>query len=214
MRLVNLLAELVPEKCTGCSICEKVCPTLSIKMEPNPNGSKPKKLPVIDAATCVGCWACEQRCPEYSLVMVKHPNPHTVSVSLDGVDYAEVEALCRKAKFHPEQVLCFCTVTRAEEVAAAILKGQDTPEKLSATTGIRTGCKVECVQPILRLLEAAGKEYKPVKDGWQTMGRTPTIWEIPQEIKEKYNSRGFYFDDDINLMNEIANAPLSKEGDE
>lgn len=214
MRLVNLLAELIPEKCTGCTICEKVCPTLSITMQKNPNGTKPKNLPVIDTNTCVGCWACEQRCPEYALVMVKNPNPHTVQVSTEGLDYAQIEAICRKAKFHPEQVICFCTVTRAEEVVAAILKGCDTPEKLSAATGVRTGCKVECVQPILRLLEAAGKEYKPVPGGWQTMGRTPTIWDIPEEIKEKYNSRGFYFNEDIKIMEEVANAPLSKEDEE
>jgi bacterioferritin-associated ferredoxin len=50
-----------------------------------------------------------------------------------------------------EQVLCYCTGTRAEEVAAAILGGADTPEKISSQTGIRTGCTIECIQTILRL---------------------------------------------------------------
>lgn len=204
MRLINLLAELIPENCTGCSICEKVCPTLAIKMVKNEPGAKPRNLPVIDTATCVGCWGCEQRCPDDALRMVKHPAPYTVGVSLEGVDYDKVEEICRKARLHPQQVICFCTVTRAEEVAAGILKGYTTPEQLSYQTGIRTGCKVECTQPLLRLIHAAGLPLEPVKNGWQWMGLTPTVWDIPAEIKEKYASRGFYFEDDIRLLEEIV----------
>jgi NAD-dependent dihydropyrimidine dehydrogenase PreA subunit len=214
LRLINLLAELIEENCTGCTICEKVCPTLAITMIKNEPDRKPKNLPLIDTSTCVGCWACEQRCPDDALRMVKHPEPYTVGVSLDGVDYAEVEALCRKAKLHPEQVICFCTVTRADEVAAGILKGHTTPEALSYWTGIRTGCKVECTQPLLRLVEASGHKLEPVKNGWQWMGRTPTVWEIPEEIKQKYASRGFYFDEDIKLMDEIINSPVAQKKEE
>ena len=152
MRLVNLMAELIEEECTGCSICVKVCPTLAIEMTTNRKPDGPKKLPEISVDDCVGCWACEQRCPFGALRMVRHPAPHTIGVSVDDVDYEEVIELCEKAHLHPEQVVCFCTVTRAEEVAAAILKGCRTPEQLSARTGIRTGCKVECAQPLLRLL--------------------------------------------------------------
>lgn len=210
MRLINLLAELVVENCTGCTICEKVCPTLAISMAPNPSGKEPKQLPVIDEARCVGCWACEQRCPFEALRMVRHPAPYTVGVATDDIDYRLIEELCRKARLNPEQVVCFCTVTRAEEVAAAILKGYRTPEELSYHTGIRTGCKVECTQPLLRLLEAAGASLEPtLKRGWQLYGRTITAWEIPATVKEKYTRRGFYFEDDLHLLDLISK---SKEG--
>ncbi len=212
MRLINLLAELVESNCTGCTICEKVCPTLAIKMVPNDNPGGPKNLPLIDTGVCVGCWACEQRCPFEALRMVRHPQPYTVGVAVDDVDRNLILELCQKARVHPEQVLCFCTVTRADEVAAAILKGIRTPEELSYHTGIRTGCKVECTQPLLRLLEAAGADLTPtLKHGWQLYGRTITAWEIPEEVKARYSKRGFYFEEDLKLLNQVTTA-WQKEG--
>lgn len=88
--------------------------------------------------------------------MVKREEPFTVGVDVSRFDGAKILALCEKAHFHPQQVLCYCVGVRAEEVAAAILDGADTPEEISSRTGIRTGCTIECIQPILRLLEAAG----------------------------------------------------------
>ncbi len=205
MRLVNLMAELIEEKCTGCSICVKVCPTMAVHMRANQKPGGPKQLPEISVEVCVGCGACEQRCPFGALRMVRHPAPHTIGVSTEDVDYEDIIELCEKAHLHPEQVVCFCTTTRAEEIAAAILKGYHTPEALSAHTGVRTGCKVECAQPLLRLLEAAGVEFKPnLKEGWQLYGRTITAWEFPNSVKEKYASRGFYFDEDLKLMTEVT----------
>lgn len=207
MRRINLLAELVEENCTGCTICAKVCPTLAIEMVANDKPAGPKKLALIHTEHCVGCKACEQRCPFDALVMVRHPQPYTVGVSTEDVEREKILELCAKARLHPEQIVCFCTTTRAEEVAAAILKELDTPEKLSYHTGIRTGCTVECTQPLLRLLEAAGAPLMPTfKEGWQLYGRTMTAWEIPAEVKAKYASRGFYFDDDVQLMNRIVGA--------
>jgi bacterioferritin-associated ferredoxin len=129
-------------------------------------------------------------------------------VDLDGLDYEEIKELCLKARFHPEQIVCYCTATRADEVAGAILLGARTPDDISYMTGIRTGCKVECIQPILRLLEAAGIQPEPVPGGWQWYGRTVTAWEIPEHVKQKYASRGFYFDEDIELLNRVVSAPL------
>jgi formate hydrogenlyase subunit 6/NADH:ubiquinone oxidoreductase subunit I/bacterioferritin-associated ferredoxin len=205
MRLINLLVELIEENCTGCSICVKVCPTLAMEMVPYAKPGGPKQIVAIKEDKCVGCWACEQRCPFDALRMVRHPSPYTVGVSPDAVDRQQIEALCHKARLNPEQVVCFCTTTRAEEVAAAILKGYHTPEELSYHTGIRTGCKVECTQPLLRLIEAAGLPLTPaLKHGWQLYGRTITAWEVPEQVKAKYAGRGFYFDDDINLLNRIV----------
>ncbi len=207
MRLINLLAELVEENCTGCTICVKVCPTLAMEMVPNDKPGGPKQIVAIDTAKCVGCWACEQRCPFEALRMVRHPAPYNVGVSAEEVDRELILELCQKAHLHPEQVLCFCTVTRAEEVAAAIIKGLHTPEELSYHTGIRTGCKVECTQPLLRLLEAAGVALTPtLKEGWQLYGRTITAWEVPAAVKAKYASRGFYFEEDLKLMNQVTTA--------
>ena len=204
MRVVNQLAKVDTEKCNGCQTCAKVCPVLAIKIV--------DKRPVINSEMCRGCANCEQRCPEYAMAMVKREVPFTIYVDPTTVDSAELAALCAKARLNPEQIICYCTTTRAEEVAAAILKGAKSPEEISLQTGIRTGCKVECIQPVLRLLDAAGIE--PVRpDGFQWYGRTPTIWDIPEEVKKKYSSKGFYFDEDIKLLNQVAEAKTKGKED-
>ncbi|WP_027718370.1 (2Fe-2S)-binding protein [Desulfovirgula thermocuniculi] len=205
MKVVNLLAVVEAEKCKGCRTCERVCPVLAIKVV--------NRKAVVDAARCRGCAACEQRCPDYAITMAKRDEPVVVAVSTEGLDYAQVVDLCRRARLHPEQIVCYCTATRAEEVAAAILRGARSPEEVSFMTGARTGCKVECIQPILRLLEAAGVTPAPPKGGWQWYGRTPTVWEIPEGVKQKYTGRGFYFDEDIKLLNRVIEAPLQGGSD-
>ncbi|MDA8406833.1 MAG: 4Fe-4S binding protein [Deltaproteobacteria bacterium] len=200
MKLVTLKPVVDIEKCKGCKTCVKVCPVLAMSME--------EKLAVVNVGLCRGCGDCEQRCPEYAITMVLREEPAMAKVEIEGIDYQEIVNLCRKARFHPEQVICYCTATRADEVAAAIMRGAKTPDEISFVTGIRTGCKVECIQPILRILEAAGIEPKPSPGGWQWYGRTITAWEIPEEVKKKYANRGFYFDEDIDLLNRVINAPL------
>jgi bacterioferritin-associated ferredoxin len=95
---------------------------------------------------------------------------------------------------------------RAEEVAAAILGGAKTPEEISSLTGIRTGCTIECIQPLLRLIQAAGIELKRNENGWQWYGVTATAWTLPEEVKQKYNSRGFFFEEDKELLDRVEHA--------
>jgi len=204
VRVINMFAEVDSVKCTGCRTCEKVCPTLSIKVQ----GEKDGKKAAVALSTCVGCGACSERC-QFGAVSLKNLEvPRTIRVDSSVVDRKKVSDLCLKAKLHPEQVLCFCTGTRAEEVAAAILLGASSPEEISRTVGARTGCKVECIQPILRLLVAAGRELRPVEGGWQWYGLTPTVWDIPESVVKKYSSRGFYFKEDRALFKKLLEAKI------
>ena len=200
MKLVDLMPVVDTGKCKGCKTCVRVCPVLAVKIE--------GKVAVVDLDRCRGCADCEQRCPEYAIAMVRRPEPVSVGVNVDELDYQRIRELCLKARFHPEQTVCYCTGTRADEVAGAILLGAKTPEDVSFMTGLRTGCKVECIEPVLRLLEAAGIHPEPVLDGWQWYGRTVTAWEIPEHVKQKYASRGFYFDEDIEILDRVVSAPL------
>lgn len=204
LRVINMFAEVDPVKCTGCRTCERVCPTLSIKV----SGGKDKKKADVNLRTCVGCGACSERCQFGAVILKNLDVPRTIKVDTKAVDGKKITDLCLRAKLHPEQVVCFCTGTRAEEVAAAILLGASSPEEISRTVGARTGCKVECIQPILRLLVAAGKELKPVEEGWQWYGLTPTIWDIPESVVKKYSSRGFYFKEDRALFKKLLDSKI------
>lgn len=200
MKKVTLLSKVDRDKCRGCRTCEKVCPVLAIKIV--------DRKAVVDADRCRGCANCEQRCPFDAVIMIKRENPIEVGVDVNSVDYNDITALCMKAHIHPEQTVCYCVGVRAEEVAAAILKGAKTPEEVSLATGARTGCTIECIQPILRLLEAAGHELKPIKGGWQWYGRTVTAWDLPESVKQKYSSRGFYFEEDKLVLDKIVDGSV------
>jgi ferredoxin len=189
-------------KCTGCRTCERVCPVLAVKVV--------EKKATVDIDRCRGCAACEQRCPSYALTMARRAEPVHVGVAVEPDMMPMIRQICARARIHPEYIVCYCTATRAEEVVAAILKGAATPEEVSLATGARTGCKVECIQPILRLLEAAGIAPRRA-EGWQWYGRTATAWEIPSEVKRRFSKRGFYFDDDIKLLEKVAGAPPTEQ---
>lgn len=204
MKVIEWMSVVNEEKCKACRTCEKVCPVLAIRVE--------NKTAVVDADRCVGCGNCEQRCPFYAINMVKRSEPKVIGVDVKDVDYSQITELCLKAKLGTEQIICYCNEVRAEEVAAAIIKGAKTPEEISLMTGARTGCTIECIEPILRLLEAAGLQATPPANGWQWYGRTPTVWEISGEVKAKYAKRGFHFDDDVKVLDEVVQSSLKKEG--
>lgn len=197
MKRVTLTAVVDRDLCIGCKLCEKVCPVYAITVTE-------KKAVVPDDRKCLGCANCADRCPRYAIKMVERDDPFDVGVDVRQFDPEKIRELCLKAHFNPEQVLCYCVGTRAEEVAAALLAGATTPEEISAMTGMRTGCTIECIQPLLRMVEAAGHELRPDPNGFQWYGTTATAWTIPETVKEKYNSRGFYFDEDRELLDKIA----------
>lgn len=49
----------IPENCTGCAACMKVCPNKAITVK--------KKKSVIDRERCIGCFECMHACPEHAI---------------------------------------------------------------------------------------------------------------------------------------------------
>lgn len=48
------------QHCTGCRVCEQICPRHCISMEPDPEGFL---YPHIDTTSCVECGLCVKHCP-------------------------------------------------------------------------------------------------------------------------------------------------------
>ena len=201
MKVVNVHSQVIPELCKGCKTCQMVCPVYAVAV--SREGGKPRVD--IDLKKCVGCWNCEQRCPEHAIRMVPC-EPYTLTTDVSRFDYGEIKALCRKARFHPKQVVCYCSASRAEELAAAILGGAKTPDAVVLATGIGAGCGIECNQPVQRFLEAAGVRFERVKESYQWYGRTATVWEVSPEVKARHAT--FRFVEDGKLMDRIADAPV------
>lgn len=204
MKTVNIHAQVDMELCKGCMTCEKVCPVFAVKVKKEDGRLKVD----INEDICVGCMNCEQRCPEQAISM-KPCSPYDLATDVSQFDYEQIKDLCRRAHFHPKQVVCYCTATRAEEVAAAILAGAKTPPELVLATGVNAGCGIECNQTIMRFLNAAGITYERPKLSYQWYGRTITAWEVPESLKQAQPV--FRFDGDLEIFDSVVNAPIRSE---
>lgn len=194
MRTICTYASINYEKCKFCRTCFNVCPTLAISLA--------ESKPYIDIDSCFGCKACESRCPHKAITMKQREKTRLLNVQIEDADREKIASICLKAGYHSRQMVCFCTRTRAGEVAAAVIKGAKTPAEISRMTGIRSGCTVECIEPQLRILEAAGVKFEAAP-GWQWYGKTPSITDIPKDVQKKFQGRGFYFEEDIKLKEKL-----------
>jgi ferredoxin len=180
-RTVTLLAEIIDEKCTGCDLCIKVCPTLALSLrdrKPSEMG-KGKKIAEVDPEACYNVQNCVEICPHEAIVMRELEQPFTVRTDVTRVDPAAIQDLAARAGYPITSAMCVCTETTVEEICAAILLGADTPAKLSLATGVRTGCTEICAHGVLKLLAAAGHTSPPeeVAGGWQHYDLCGTLWE-------------------------------------
>lgn len=201
MKFVNVHAKVDMDLCKGCKNCQMVCPVYAVSVKRQKGEIEVK----IDEKRCVGCWNCEQRCPEHAIQMISC-EPYRLWTDVSQFDYQEIEMLCRRAHFNPKQLVCYCSGSRAEELAAAILGGAKTPDAVVLATGIGAGCGIECNQPVLRFLEAAGLGFERREQSYQWYGRTMTAWEVPLEVKADFPV--FRFDEDRQLFDRIVNAPV------
>jgi heterodisulfide reductase subunit A len=58
IRVESSIAQVNEDKCSGCSLCEVVCPYKSIRVEVTPKGRKAKVI----SSTCKGCGTCAATC--------------------------------------------------------------------------------------------------------------------------------------------------------
>lgn len=200
MKLVTQNARFHPEKCLGCKACARVCPTQAFTFPDHRTAGKP--LPMYKVQDCRGCVACEQRCPAAAITIEKIEKPFTVGVDPRELDREQMAGICRKARVHPRQIVCFCTNTTAAEVVAAILKGAQTPEAISLMTGARTGCGIGCIQSLIKLLNASGHTVRS-NEMPEYYGEGASLWDLGAEVENRYKGLGYHFEEDRQLLREI-----------
>ena len=194
---VTLVAEIIGENCTGCRLCEQVCPTVAITMRKRTDDEigPGKNIAIMHDEFCYNVQACLEICPDEAIVMRELAEPFEVRVDTKAVDQQELVGLCKKANLSPRMTVCPCTTTTAAELAAAVLQGASTPDELSRMTGVRTGCSELCLQPIFDILAAGGHtgmERNP-RSGFQWYGRAGDLFSqvqadgtLSREIEEKF----------------------------
>lgn len=195
---VRLVAKIIADKCTGCRLCEQVCPTVAIGMRPRREDElgPSRNLAVLDPDACYNAQGCVELCADDAIEMVELEEPFEVGLNVqDDVDDDAIKALCKRSGYSPTMQICVCTDTCAGDIAAAVLDGAHSPEAISLATGARTGCQELCLQPILRILAKAGHDdiERNPKTGFQWYGHSAILWDqlqadgsMPDELKELY----------------------------
>lgn len=162
-RLVHQIAEILPDRCTGCALCTFTCPTAAIRMVDRPPElpGPSRKLAVIEELACYNAQNCLELCPDEAIRMVDLDEARLVGDDVPPGDPDEVLVLCMTAGLLPDARICYCSEVSAAELASAILAGAHSPDALARATGARTGCTEICVEPTLKLLEVAGHGDAP-----------------------------------------------------
>jgi NAD-dependent dihydropyrimidine dehydrogenase PreA subunit len=206
---VMMVAEILGENCTGCNLCSLVCPTSAIEMRPRRDDEPgpSRTIAVLGEDDCYNAQNCLEMCPDAAIVMRPLDEPFEVGVVVEDANADAVAALCHQARLLPDQLVCVCTDTQARELAASIVLGASAPEEVALATGARTGCTEICLDPILRLLAAAGHGDAPRKpaQGYQWYGVPGQMMEhvgadgkIDPELQELYPH--FPWEKDINAL--------------
>jgi heterodisulfide reductase subunit A len=71
-------AEIDENKCSGCKICNNLCPYLAIKFD------EEKKVSVIYEALCKGCGTCVSACPSEA-IRAKHFQNKQIIAEIEGI---------------------------------------------------------------------------------------------------------------------------------
>ena len=154
---LQFLPHVDEEKCTGCKLCERVCPAGAIEMK--------EKKATIDVDRCIDCQRCIDRCKkENAISRIPRPSEVVRYVDHTDLDQEQIKLFCQKAGILPDLPVCGCTRTTGREAVAAILKGAKTPEDICAMTGLRAGCGLYCLTRIFQVFEACGIELDAPKD--------------------------------------------------
>jgi Fe-S-cluster-containing hydrogenase component 2 len=154
---LHYVAKVEEGKCTGCRLCEKICPAGAIIMSDH-------KAAVNDER-CIDCQRCIDCCSrENAILRLSRPGAVLRFVDHRDLDQAEIKRLCDQAGVHPDLPICGCNHILGREAAAAVLKGAKNPEDLCAMTGARAGCGIYCMTRLFQVLKGGRIDLDDPKD--------------------------------------------------
>jgi heterodisulfide reductase subunit A len=79
LRVEAITAEVVPNECTSCGICAKVCPFGAITVD-----TRAKTPASVTVAACSGCGTCAAECPSNAIVM-HHFTDGQIEAQVDAI---------------------------------------------------------------------------------------------------------------------------------
>jgi Fe-S-cluster-containing hydrogenase component 2 len=182
MKVVNYEIEVLADNCTGCYLCEQICPTGAMVMV----GPKSKALAVVDNDKCVACFRCVDICQDDALLAPRRATPLVFGTDPASADQAAIMDLCDRAKIDPNRVACPCSSTSVREVAAAILNGAHTMEDVALKTAVQSGCLMYCFAPVHRLLVTfLGQELEPLSKN-KFYNTSYVLDDVPDHVAERH----------------------------
>lgn len=183
MKQVNHAIEVIENNCTGCYLCEHICPTGAIEMV----GPKSSALAVVNNDKCIACFRCEDVCADDAIRVFEREVPMSVGTEIGVEQIAAIAEMCTKAHLDPDYNACSCSNTPVKEIAAAILNGAHSMDAIALATGAQSGCLMYCFASIHRLLTAHLGEVPPpaVKNKWY--GSSYSIHDVPPLAASKYS---------------------------
>ncbi len=79
LRVEAITAEVVPNECTSCGICAKVCPFGAITVD-----TRTKTPACVTVAACSGCGTCAAECPS-SAILMHHFTDGQIEAQIDAI---------------------------------------------------------------------------------------------------------------------------------
>ena len=89
VKIEPIISEIKTEACSGCGICQPLCPYGAISMKSNGNGHLRAR---IEVTQCKGCGVCTTACPSGAI------HPHGYTEEQIG---AQIAALCKEDVCQP-----------------------------------------------------------------------------------------------------------------
>jgi heterodisulfide reductase subunit A len=79
IELEPLRAVVDKDLCSGCKICESICPFIAIEMKPEPGKGEEKSRAEVIEAMCQGCGLCSSACPTGAIRIQQFSNPQVLT---------------------------------------------------------------------------------------------------------------------------------------